>query len=228
MIHPCFRLLLLLPVIAMLTAGSSPAADSPSQKWESTIEKFEAQDQKSPPPQNALLFIGSSSIRMWDLQKWFPDRRTINRGFGGSETADSLYYADRILLPYKPKVVVLYAGDNDIAKGKSPDEVFHDWQAFVAKVHGELPDTKIVYVAIKPSIARWKLVDKMRATNALIAKDCAKHQKLAYVDIDKPMLGDDGKPREELFKDDGLHLNEKGYQLWSDLVRPELTVKTNR
>lgn len=206
-------------------AATLHAEDNPSARWESTIKKFEQQDQQSPPPKNALLFIGSSSIRMWDLNKWFPDRRTINRGFGGSEIADSTYFADRILLPYKPRVVVLYAGDNDIAKGKSPERVYRDWQAFVAKVHGELPDTKIVYVAIKPSLARWNLVGKMRAANRLIEQSCQKNDKLVYLDIDTPMLGDDRKPREELFKNDGLHLSDKGYQIWSDLVRPELASK---
>jgi lysophospholipase L1-like esterase len=212
-------------LLLILSAGMAHAADDPSQRWEADITKFEQQDQQSPPPKNAILFIGSSSIRMWDLKKWFPDRQTINRGFGGSETADSLYFADRILLPYQPRVVVLYAGDNDIAKGKTPEQVFQDWQAFVAKVHGELPDTKIVYVAIKPSLQRWKLIDKMREANRLIAADCADSKKLAFVDIDKPMLGDDGTPRAELFLDDGLHMSEAGYKIWSDLVRPELAVE---
>ena len=220
----CPRLIvpLSLGFIALVVSTVSYAAESPSKRWEGDIKKFEQRDAESPPPQNAILFIGSSSIRMWDVPKWFPDRKTINRGFGGSETADSLYYADRILLPYKPRVVVLYAGDNDIAKGKSPEQVFADWKAFVAKVHGELPETKIVYIAIKPSISRWKLVEKMREANRMIAANCAENEKLVFLDIDKPMLGDDGKPRPELFKADGLHMSDPGYKIWSDLLRPEL------
>ena len=212
--------------------GSPNSADEkdkhPPTRWESTIEKFEAADRQSPPKPGGALFIGSSSIRLWDLDESFPDEENlINRGFGGSHMADSTHYAERIAIPYKPRVIVVYAGDNDIAGNKTPQRVLSDYRAFVKKIHAKLPETRIAYIAIKPSISRWKLVDKMRAANALIQKETESDQRLSFVDIDTPMIGDDGKPREELLAKDGLHLSKGGYKIWSDLVRPHLSVKEN-
>lgn len=189
-------------------------------RWEPQIRAFEAKDRKSPLAEEGIVFVGSSSIVGWNLPKCFPGLPVLNRGFGGSQLADSVYYADRIVVPYRPKVVVLYAGDNDIAGGKSPAQVAADYRAFVEKVHKALPATRIVYVAIKPSVQRWALVEKMRQANRLIEAEARKDSRLQFVDVDKPMLGADGKPRSELFKPDGLHLNDEGYKLWSDLVRP--------
>lgn len=193
-----------------------------SERWENDIRKFEEQDKASPPKPGGVLFIGSSSIKRWNLAESYPDRGYLNRGFGGSQIADSTHFADRIVIPYKPKTVVMYAGDNDLAGGKSPEQVAKDFSAFVAKVHAALPDTKIVFIAVKPSIARWKIVDKVRDANRRIAATCAKNNKLAFVDIDKPMIGDDGMPRGELFAKDGLHLSPAGYELWVKLLEPAL------
>ena len=187
--------------------------------WEETIQTFEEKDRESPPPKGGVQFIGSSSIRNWDLEKWFPGKGYINRGFGGSHIEDSTYYAKRIVLPYEPKTIVLYAGDNDINAGKSPRRVFDDYRAFVAKVHATLPKTRIIYIAIKPSIDRWTLVDNMRQANRMIRAETEKDKRLDFVDIDTPMIGDDGTPRAELFADDGLHLNDMGYELWTGLVK---------
>ena len=211
----------------LLGLALSVVADEPEKfnptRWEAAIEKFEAADKQSPPAPGGALFIGSSSIRMWDLAKHFPaEKNAINRGFGGSHMADSTHYAERIAIAYQPRVIFIYAGDNDIKGGKTPQRVLSDYRAFVKKVHAELPKTRIVYIAIKPSIARWNLVDKMRQANALIREETAGDKRLAFIDIDTPMLGDDGKPREELFIKDGLHLSEAGYEIWSDLVRPHL------
>ena len=138
---------------------------SDPDRWESAIQAFEAGEKAQPSPEGGIVFIGSSSIRFWDLAKWFPQLPVVNRGFGGSEIADSTRYADRILLPLTPRVVVLYAGDNDISQGKTPDQVASDYRAFVAKVHGALPKTRIVFIAVKPSLSRWNLVGAMRETN---------------------------------------------------------------
>lgn len=192
------------------------------ERWEQAIAAFEKSDAKHPPPQNAILFAGSSSIRKWDLKRSFPKLTTINRGFGGSQIADSVHFADRIILKHKPKIVVLYAGDNDVAAGKSPQRVAADFRRFVQTVHKALPRTKILFIAIKPSLRRWKLVGKMRQANRLIAKQCAANDRLTYIDIDKPMLGKDGKPRPELFVKDGLHLSPAGYAVWAKLLRPHL------
>ncbi len=138
------------------------------------------------------------------------------------EISDSIYFADRIILKHEPRVVVLYAGDNDLAKGKTPERVTSDFRQFVATIHKAQPDTKIVFIAIKPSIARWKLIDEVRAANSAVAEICSKNASLEFVDIDTPMLGDDGKPRPELFLKDGLHMTKAGYEIWSDLVRPHI------
>jgi lysophospholipase L1-like esterase len=204
----------------LLTPAPCVADDSPSSRWEDAIQKFEESDRQQPPPQDGILFIGSSSIRMWDVESSFPDLPVINRGFGGSEVADSVYFADRIVIPYRPRTIVFYAGDNDISRDKTPCRVYDDFREFVAIVHGALPETRIVFIAIKPSLARWKLVHRMRAANALIHVDCEEDPLLTYVDVEGPMLGGDGRPRPELFKEDGLHLNEAGYAIWNDLVRP--------
>lgn len=209
----------------LLGVALFPAADpAVTERWEKDIAAFEARDTKSPPPKNAVLFVGSSSIRMWDLKKSFPDIDVINRGFGGSEIADSVRYARRIIVPHQPRVVVLYAGDNDLANGKSPQRVLADFKQFGAVVRDALPQAKIVYIGIKPSIQRWKLIDKIRDANRLIHDYITDQDsdKLVFIDVEKPMLDEDGKPRADLLLDDGLHLNKKGYELWTKLVRQEI------
>jgi len=207
-------------------AAAEPEKKTPgSARWEATIRRFEEAAQKLPPPRQGILFIGSSSIRGWKLEASFPGLPVINRGFGGSQVADSVEFAGRILIPHEPRVVVIYAGDNDIAAGKSPEQVAADYRAFVKKVHAALPKTRIVYIAIKPSIARWNLVESLRKANALILSETKQDERLAYVDVDRPMIGADGKPRPELFVKDGLHLSPAGYKLWASLVRPHIAEK---
>ncbi|MBN2473721.1 MAG: hypothetical protein JXB62_03885 [Pirellulales bacterium] len=221
--RPCFLLAAAVIVIAGMVPIQAAQTDQPEQnRWESAIRRFEVQDRRQAPTKGGILFVGSSSIVGWDVVKCFPDLPVINRGFGGSQIADSVHFADRIVLPYEPKIIVFYAGDNDIASGKSPQQVLADYKQFVETVHGRLPETRIVYVAIKPSISRWKLVDRMRRANGLIRAVAEKDERLVFVDVDAPMIGDDGKPRGELFKPDGLHLNAEGYRLWSELVLPHL------
>ncbi len=210
----------LIPLILMF--APEPPKQPDFSRWEKAIEAFEKQDQTKPPPQNGVLFAGSSSIVRWPLPKYFPMLDAINRGFGGSGLADSIHFAPRLITKHKPRVVVLYAGDNDIASGKTPEQVASDFREFVRVVHKELPKTKIVFLSIKPSLARWKLWDKMTQANKLIAEQCAKDEHLTFLDVGPPMLGDDGKPKPELFAPDGLHLSEKGYELWTALLKPHV------
>lgn len=218
--------LLVTTAATLLLALPAIAEDgSPSARWEQAIQKFEEQDAKSPPPKHANLFVGSSSIRMWNLEESFPEFDVINRGFGGSQTADSVHFADRIVIKHAPAVVVLYAGDNDIAAGKDAEQVFEDYKAFVARVHDALPETKIAYIAIKPSTARWNLVDEMREANALVKAETEQHDLLEFIDIDLLMLNDEGTPREDFLLGDGLHLTKEGYKVWADVVRPHLKPK---
>lgn len=197
-------------------------SDVAENRWEPRIQQFEARDREQMPPLGGILFVGSSSIVGWDVDRCFPDLPVINRGFGGSQIADSVHFAPRIVFPYKPKTVVLYAGDNDISAGKTPQQVLADFRKFVEVVHSALPKTKIVFIAIKPSIRRWHSIENIREANRLVRAAVAEDDRLVYVDIDAPSIGDDGKPRPELLKSDGLHLNADGYQLWSSLVRPHL------
>ena len=217
-----------MPVFVCLIAfhfSTTSANEDKSSRWEESIKKFEAMDKLSPPEKSGVLFIGSSSIRNWNLEKYFPKQDYINRGFGGSEIVDSTYFAKRIITPYAPRVIVLYAGDNDIARGKSPEQVVADFREFVKVVQTELPSSRIVFIAIKPSISRWKLVDKMRVANTKIKAITENQSRLSFVDIDKPIIGKDGMPRRELFAKDGLHLSDAGYKLWTSLVKPHLGQK---
>jgi len=173
----------------------------------------------NPHPKGALLFVGSSSIRMWELKSSFPKQKTINHGFGGSELEDSLYFADRIIIPHAPAMVLLYAGDNDINKGKTANRVVDDYKKFIAKIHATLPKTRIIFLPIKPSLSRWEKWPEMKKANLAIQDLSKKNPLLVYLDTATPMLGDDGKPMPDLFKKDGLHLNNKGYQIWNKVVK---------
>jgi lysophospholipase L1-like esterase len=217
---------------ALVSLTSAPAtalepSKSDSKQWESDIAKFEKQDTETPPPQDAVLFVGSSSIRFWETAKAFPDIATINRGFGGSQICDSTEFADRIVTRYKPRLIVFYAGDNDINGGKSPEQVHVDFTAFVAKVRKSLPKTPILYISIKPSISRWAKRDEMREANRLIAADCEKDDTLDFLDVWPVMLNDKGEPKKEILRDDNRHLNEEGYKLWNELIKPILQPPKN-
>ena len=211
-----------------LTIGVLPfvsaAAEHDSTRWEKSIARFEAADKEEMPKPGGVLFIGSSSIGLWKtLKQDFPGVPVVRRGFGGSQIADSVHFAGRIVHPYKPRQIVMYAGENDVAKGKTPETVLADFQAFVKVVHAKLPKTSIAFIAIKPSITRWKLSGKMAQANALVREACGKDKRLEFIDIWQPMLGEDSKPKPDLFVPDGIHLNAKGYALWTSIVKPYLT-----
>ena len=217
MLRTCYRLGLpsLLAMVCALPAAAQ------SDRWEKDIAAFEAADLTAPPPKGEILFIGSSTIRLWDLKTSFPDLKTINRGFGGSEMQDSTRYVERIVVPYSPRIVVVYAGDNDIM-GTPSEQIVIAFERFVRAVHAKLPETKILYIGIKPSLLRWNQVDRMRQANAMIRQLCERDDRLGFVDTDNAMLGWDEKPRKELYVADGLHLTPAGYQILNALVRPFL------
>lgn len=204
----------------LLGQDARPAA---ADKWEPEIRKFEEQAQKTPPPVGANLFVGSSSIRMWKLGPSFPNHVTINRGFGGSQLADSAKYAQRLVVAARPRVVVLYAGDNDIASGKSPETIRNDYRTFRDTIQAALPDTRIVVIAVKPSPSRWKFREQAQETNRLLRAEIEAGKNQTFVDVWPAMLGEDGQPRPDLFLKDNLHMNETGYKIWNELIEPHLT-----
>lgn len=194
-----------------------------ANKFEQDIQVFEKRDHINPPPKRAILFIGSSSIRMWDsLEKDFPKYDVINRGFGGSEISDSVRFVDRIVVPYKPSIIVMYAGGNDINNGKTPFIVAHDFKMFVNRVHRALPGTKIAYISIAPNPARWSQIEKVREANSLIRAYANKEPRVSFIDIHSHMLGTDGKPKPDIFLPDRLHMNGNGYEIWKREVGREL------
>ena len=214
----------LFAVALFLLAGSvAHARPPPPQHWQPDIDALVAGDGAHPPPQHGVLFVGSSSIRMWTtLAADFPGVPVINRGFGGSVIADSTHYVHRIVIPYRPKVIVMYAGDNDIAEGDTPRQVLDEFKAFVARVRHGLPDVAIAYISIKPSIARSAMWPRMREANRLISEWSRTQSRVAFVDVASKMLDAHGKPRARLFRGDGLHMNATGYAIWVQALEPLL------
>lgn len=206
-------------MVSLRTLGAGEHADP--QRWQETIDAMVA-DAPAISGSGTICFIGSSSIRLWDLDRWFPQLATVNRGFGGSHIADSTHYAEALIYPHQPDTVVFYAGDNDIAHGLTPDQVAEDYRKFVAKIRTRLPEVRLLYIAIKPSIARWDKYPLMAEANSKIRELTASDPLSDFVDICPAMFDGEGQPKRELFLDDGLHLNEAGYRLWTRLVHEHL------
>lgn len=193
-----------------------------ASRWQNEIAAFERSDATNPPPRGCIVFSGSSYIKMWTtLAADFPNMQVINRGFGGCELADVYYYADRIIIPYAPREVVIYAGGNDIASGLRPEIVFGDFVALMKKLRQALPRTKLVFISCPPSPSRLAETDKFREVNTLIANYCKGHD-IFFVNTFSLMLGPDGQPLAGIYASDRLHMNATGYAIWRDAVRPYL------
>lgn len=217
-----------LAAATLLLAGASAAhAQAPApDRFEKDIVGFEERDKTAPPPKGEIVFVGSSTIRLWDTAAAFPDLKIINRGFGGSWLSDATHYADRIIIPYEPRLVVVYAGDNDIAQAYTSETLALEYERFVRTIHAKLPRTRILFVAIKPSILRWLADERFDMANDLIRRISEKDDRLAYVDFGGLMLGWDEKPRPELFISDGLHMTPAGYAIWNAAIKPFLMPPT--
>ena len=210
-------------VFLLLVCGSAGAQPHTPRQFQAEIDSITADDTAHPPPADAVLFVGSSSIRLWTtLAEDFRGVPTINRGFGGSFIADSTFYADRIVVPYRPRLIVMYAGDNDIAEGRSAQQVIDDFKAFVVRVRRDLPDVAIAWLSIKPSVARAALWPQMRTVNRAIARWAQTHEGVTFVDVATKMLDAHGKPRPELLREDGLHMLAAGYAIWIEALKPVL------
>ena len=211
----------MLVACARATPATDAAAPPTAAQFAGEIAAFDSVNRVSPPPTGGVVFTGSSSIRLWEsLAADFPGVPVVNRGFGGSTLPDVVYYAPRTVLPARPRTIVLYAGDNDLASGRTPAQVLDAYRAFVRAVRGSLPSVRIVYISIKPSPSRWNLAGRMRDANALIAADIARDPLAQFVNVFDPMLGANGHPRPELFVDDSLHMTPAGYALWRARVAP--------
>ncbi|MDQ4121881.1 MAG: SGNH/GDSL hydrolase family protein [Acidobacteriota bacterium] len=193
--------------------------------WEKEIKAFNDLDKKDFPKKNGVLFVGSSSIRGWrTINQDFPDFRTVNRGFGGSHLEDVNFYAEQIVFPYKPKLIVLYAGENDLVAGKSIEQVFSDFKKFVSLVRQKTPRTRIIFVSLKPSLSRWEFTSKFKELNSLVKAETEKDKRLLYVDVWSPMLDVDGNPKKDIFLADKLHMNAKGYEIWRETLYPHIKI----
>lgn len=218
-----FVLILVTGFISVVVAGPYSRDIVSNDKWFCEIQKFTENDKVSPPPQGGVVFVGSSSIRMWkSLESNLPDYPVIRRGFGGSHMSDALYFADRIVIAYKPGTVVIYEGDNDLQDGKSIESITQDYRRFCQRVHQSLPDCHIHFISVKASLARWNNRERIRALNQSIREFCAQDNRLKFIDVFQPMLGDDGMPEKSFLDKDDLHLSAAGYRLWTRVIRESL------
>ena len=194
-----------------------------AQLWDAEINALTEIDLKQTTPKNAVLFVGSSTIRLWkSLRDDFPDFTFINRGFGGSRLEDVNFYFDRIVAPYHPKTIVLYAGENDVNEGVAPEKVLTDYRKFSELIRAKFPKAKLLYISLKPSPSRWNLAESFRKTNDLIKTEIAADKRARFVDVWAAMLNEKGEPKPEIFLEDKLHLNEKGYEIWREVLAKSL------
>lgn len=211
--------LILGSLVSGLTAQEKPTGPA---RWESEIQKFETADRASTAATGAVMFYGSSSARLWNLKESFPGLPTVNRGFGGSRMDDAAYFYDRVVPASKPRVVVLYEGDNDIAGGRTACQVMADFEALVTKHRAALPDSQLICLSVKYSPSRAKFRLEQEAANALLKARCSRDSHLTYCDLATLLLNTNGEPDPKYFMNDMLHLNAEGYAVWSAALRPQL------
>lgn len=196
----------------------------PVDRFEAEIKKFEEADKAQMPPKGAVLFVGSSSIRLWNtLARDFDPMPVINRGFGGSTIPEVMHYADRIIYKYQPGVIVFYCGENDIAESTAPPVAFQDFKKFIGEKEENLPGTPVVFISAKPSPARWQLWNELQQFNSMVLQFAQNRPDLHYVDISGTLLTAGGEPDSTLFVEDQLHLNGRGYGKWAGVLKQVLS-----
>ena len=214
--------LIILP-LTMVSIVWAVAQENGPQRWEETISNFEQRDQQNVPEPGAVLFVGSSSIAMWkDIADYFPKHRVLNRGFGGSNFTDLIHYADRVIFPYKPSMIFVYEGDNDIAQGDSPEKILENAKKLRDMIRNAAGKTPVIFISPKPSIARWNLKSAYEAVNEQLRKYAESEPETEFADVWTASLGKDGKVLDNIFLDDDLHMNAKGYKIWQKVLLPYL------
>ena len=214
--------------LALLVLTAPPAqaqtgTQADSARWEKDIRDFEAADAAAPSPRGGIVFIGSSSIRMWtSLATDFPGMPVVNRGFGGSQLPEVTAYVDRIVTPYQPRQVIVYCGGNDINAGRTAGDVLADFQGLVRAIHAARPVVRIAYISIAPNPARWPQIETVKEANRAVREWIVTDPRLTFIDVYPAMLGPDGRPKPDIFLADRLHMNAKGYAIWRAIVGPHL------
>lgn len=215
---------LVVVLVAGVLSASEGAVYPDPTRWTEEMRLFAQRDAASPAPEGAIVFVGSSSIRLWHeaLPEDMAPLTVVPRGFGGSTMEDVRYHIDRLVLRHRPRAIVLYEGDNDVAEGVAPPRILSAFQAIVARLHDALPEARVYVLSVKPSPSRWALWPRMRETNRLLSETCGRDERLIFVDVASPLLGPDGRPRESLYVEDRLHLNAAGYAAWRAVLYPLL------
>lgn len=214
--------LILLICLACITVQLKAVAQDARPFW-SEIEAFQKQDSLAMPAKNGIVFVGSSSIRMWkDAEQTFKKYQVINRGFGGSTLAEAITYLDYLVFPYEPRQVVIYSGENDVAGGVSATETFQRFKTLVTKIRAKQAELPLVYLSMKESPSRKQHRDTLLKANNMIKDYMSTLSKAVYVDVNAKMLDKDGSTRPELFREDMLHMKKEGYDIWKKALQPHL------
>ncbi|MDO8908267.1 MAG: GDSL-type esterase/lipase family protein [Pseudohongiella sp.] len=224
--HPrFFRVTGVTLMLACLSVSLSAQELPDPTRFEVAIQRFEEADRVSPPPANAIVLTGSSSIMFWNEEAPadLAPLTVIPRGFGGSVMNDLLHYLDRVVLTYKPRAVLIYEGDNDTGRNNIPNDlIMSQVEEGIARIHAELPEARIYLLAVKPSVARVATWPTAQALNARYKALAEKHPLVTYIDVATPFLQADGTVMTDIFVEDNLHLNEKGYDIWAATIREVL------
>jgi lysophospholipase L1-like esterase len=212
-------------LFALCLLLTSKALWAQQPRFAEEIQAFKKADSINFPPVNAIVFTGSSSIRLWkDIDKTFPGHTIINRGFGGSSLPDVIHYTDEVIFAYKPKQIIIYCGDNDLASSDTitAQSVYERFVQLFTLIRSRMPEVDIDYISIKPSPRRAHLMPKAKQTNALIKAYLEKEKNAHFINIFDVMLDKNGQPRAELFLEDRLHMKPEGYNIWQKAIRPYL------
>jgi len=212
-------------VLLLLLFTNSLAAQEQKPPFWNDIQAFKKQDSISSPPKDAILFVGSSSFTKWrDVQDYFLGYTIINRGFGGSSLPDMIRFENDVIFKYEPKQIVIYCGENDLAASNTVTAqiVFERFKQLFSDIRSKFPKISLIYISMKPSPSRWHLKDKMIEGNELIRKYLKKKKKTVFISVWNDMLGPDGKPMKDIFVEDKLHMNAKGYAIWQKEIEPHL------